>query len=88
MSAPPAVLVKDYTPRTAREGDAASCKRLELSSFDALGPLRMTTLVGWSDLLALPTAPFEKNDANGSDEAFGDDDGPEDALGLHAHGDC
>jgi len=40
-----------------------------------------------SIFLALPAAPFEEDDADGSDGAFGDDDGPEDALGLHADGD-
>src|SRR5882672_3353470 len=35
-------------------------------------------------LLALPAAPFKKNDADRGDEAFCDDDGPEDALGLLA----
>src|ERR1700704_160800 len=42
---------------------------------------------GSSDLLALPAAATEKNDADGGDEGFGDDDGPEDAVGAHADGD-
>src|SRR5260370_28045280 len=35
-----------------------------------------------SDLLALPAAAFEEDDAGGSDEAFSDDDGPKDAVGM------
>src|SRR6266850_5924520 len=35
-------------------------------------------------LLALPAAPFKKNDTDRSDKPLGDDDGPKDALGFHA----
>src|SRR5713226_2870025 len=43
---------------------------------------------GSSDLLALPPAAPEEDDADGGDGAFGDDDGPRDAAGAHAEGDC
>src|SRR5256712_2451481 len=46
----------------------------------------MTTLVGWSDLLDFPAATFEEDDADSGDGAFGDDDGPKDAVGVHAGG--
>jgi hypothetical protein len=42
---------------------------------------------GESDLLTFPAAAFEEDDACGSNEGFSDDDGPEDAVGLHANGD-
>src|SRR2546428_3784390 len=46
----------------------------------------MTALVGWSDLLDFPAATFEEDDADSGDGAFGDDDGPKDAVGVHAGG--
>ena len=40
-----------------------------------------------SDLLALPAAAFEENDADSGDRAFGDDDGPEHPARVHAGSD-
>src|SRR5882762_9052186 len=39
-----------------------------------------------SDLLDFPVATFEQDDADGGNEAFSDDDGPEDAAGVHTGG--
>src|SRR6266851_34238 len=39
-----------------------------------------------SDLLDFPAATFEQDDADGGNEAFSDDDGPEDAAGVHTGG--
>ena len=47
----------------------------------------MTTLIAWSDLLALPAAAFEEDDADGGDGGLRDDDRKEDAVGMHAGGD-
>src|SRR5713226_7378633 len=42
----------------------------------------LTWKIESSDLLALPAATFKEDDAGGSDRAFGNDDGPEDAVGM------
>src|SRR5713226_4014725 len=42
----------------------------------------LTWKIESSDLLALPAAAFKEDDAGGSDRAFGNDDGPEDAVGM------
>src|SRR5260370_22461472 len=47
----------------------------------------LTQKCEWSDLLALPSAAPEEDDADGGDGAFGDDDGPRDAAGTHAERD-
>src|SRR5258708_37752853 len=39
-----------------------------------------------SDLLDSPAATFEQHDADSSDGGFSDDDGPEDAAGVHTGG--
>src|SRR5713101_350188 len=39
-----------------------------------------------SDLLDFPAATLEQDDADGCNEAFSDDDGPEDAAGVHTGG--
>ena len=39
-----------------------------------------------SDLLDSPAAAFEQHDADSSDGGFSDDDGPEDAAGVHTGG--
>src|SRR6267378_3042613 len=43
---------------------------------------------GESDLLAFPAAAAEKEDAGGGDGGFRDDDGPKDAVGVQAEGNC
>jgi len=47
-------------------------------------PLRRSAFPGLLNLLAFPVAPFEENDADGGHRGFGDDDGPIDAVRLHA----
>src|SRR5260370_16729110 len=39
-----------------------------------------------SDLMDFPAAALEEHDADGGNEAFSDDDGPEDAAGVHTGG--
>src|SRR5260370_16881061 len=39
-----------------------------------------------SDLMDFPAAALEQDDADGGNEAFSDDDGPEDAAGVHTGG--
>src|SRR5229473_2906289 len=73
MPAPPAMLAEDYTPL----GSGMTNKEAR-----ALGLTSRR-----SDLLNFPAAAFEKDDADGSDGAFGDDDRPKDAVGVHADGD-
>ena len=51
---------------------------------DRWGDEGITTLIGGSDLLALPAAAFEEDDADGGHGRFGHDDGPVDAVGVHA----
>ena len=77
MSAPPAVLGGDYTPGRGTRVSGRPRKP------GKAGPTPRQLY-----LLTLPAAAAEEDDADGSDEAFGDDDGPEDAAGAHADSDC
>ena len=56
-------------------------------SFGSLCSLRMTTLIGWSNLLAFPFAAAEEQNSGERDGALGDDDGDVYAIRAQARRD-